>query len=70
MAQIESLSRVRADRDSAAVGAAVARLENAARGSANLMPHILEAVEVYATVGEISDAFRRVYGEYREVWTA
>jgi methylmalonyl-CoA mutase N-terminal domain/subunit len=34
------------------------------------MPHILEAVEVYATVGEISDAFRRVYGEYREVWTA
>ena len=33
------------------------------------MPHILEAVEAYATVGEISDAFRRIYGEYQEALT-
>jgi methylmalonyl-CoA mutase N-terminal domain/subunit len=33
------------------------------------MPLILEAVEAYATIGEISDAFRRVHGEHREVWT-
>ncbi|HVP55704.1 MAG TPA: methylmalonyl-CoA mutase family protein, partial [Candidatus Eisenbacteria bacterium] len=37
-----------------------------ARGTANLMPAIIEAVEASATVGEISDAMRRVYGEYKE----
>jgi methylmalonyl-CoA mutase, N-terminal domain len=69
-AQIESLSNVRLTRDSNAVRLALERLDKAARqGSENLMPHILEAVEAYATVGEISDAFRRVHGEYREVWT-
>jgi methylmalonyl-CoA mutase N-terminal domain/subunit len=68
-AQIESLLRARAERDSRASRAAVERLEQAARGAENLMPCILEAVEAYATVGEISDAFRRVHGEYREVWT-
>ena len=67
-AQIESLVRVRATRDRAAADTAVKRLEDAARGSENLMPYILEAVEAYATIGEISDAFRRVHGEYREVW--
>jgi methylmalonyl-CoA mutase, N-terminal domain len=68
--QKESLARAKASRDAAAASAAVRRLEDAARGSANLMPFILQAVEAYATVGEISDAFRRVYGEYREVWTS
>jgi len=68
-AQIESLSRMRATRDASAAHAAVERLESAAHGSENLMPHILKAVEAYATIGEISDAFRRVHGEYREVWT-
>ena len=48
---------------------ALHRLENAARGSQNLMPQILEAVEAYATVGEISNTFRRVHGEYREALT-
>ena len=38
----------------------------ASRGTENLLPAILGAVESYATVGEISDALRRVYGEYRE----
>jgi len=68
-AQIASVSQARNTRDSVAARAAIERLENAARGSENLMPYIVEAVEVYATVGEISDALRRVYGEYREVWT-
>src|SRR5215813_876942 len=68
-AQIESLSRKRATRDVRAAREAVERLEQAARGTENLMPFIIDAVEAYATVGEISDAFRRVHGEYREVWT-
>jgi methylmalonyl-CoA mutase, N-terminal domain len=68
--QKENLARAKAGRDATAASAAVQRLEDAAKGSANLMPFILEAVEAYATVGEISDAFRRVYGEYREVWTS
>jgi methylmalonyl-CoA mutase N-terminal domain/subunit len=42
------------------------RLEQAARGSANLLPFILEAAESQATVGEISDRLRTVFGEYRE----
>ena len=68
-AQIESLLNVRLTRDSNVVRQAVDRLDKAARASENLMPHILKAVEAYATVGEISDALRRVHGEYREVWT-
>jgi methylmalonyl-CoA mutase N-terminal domain/subunit len=69
-AQIESLTQLRASRNSAAAKAALESLEAAARGTNNLMPYILEAVEAYATIGEISDAFRRVHGEYREAWTA
>jgi methylmalonyl-CoA mutase N-terminal domain/subunit len=65
-AQIESLNRARGTRDAGAVLDALGRLENAARGSDNLMPHILECVEVYATVGEISQVFRAVHGEYKE----
>ena len=68
-AQIENLSRIRAGRDARAAGEALRRLEHAAKGQENLMPHILEAVEAYATVGEISDAFRRIYGEYQEALT-
>jgi methylmalonyl-CoA mutase, N-terminal domain len=67
-AQVEGLSRVRATRDNRQANAAVKELEHAARGSVNLMPLIIRAVEAYATVGEISDAFRRVHGEYREAW--
>jgi methylmalonyl-CoA mutase N-terminal domain/subunit len=44
----------------------LADLEAAARCSENLMPRILAAAEAYATVGEISDTLRRVFGEYRE----
>jgi methylmalonyl-CoA mutase N-terminal domain/subunit len=45
---------------------ALVGVEEAARSGANLMPRILAAVEAYATVGEISDAMRRVFGEYKE----
>ncbi|HSU88976.1 MAG TPA: methylmalonyl-CoA mutase family protein, partial [Terriglobia bacterium] len=65
-AQIENLSQIRATRDEQAARSALERLANAAKGAENLMPYILESVEAYATVGEISDAFRRVHGEYQE----
>ena len=68
-AQVENLSKTRTGRNVSAARGALERLENAARSSENLMPYILEAVEAYATVGEISDVFRRVHGEYREALT-
>jgi methylmalonyl-CoA mutase N-terminal domain/subunit len=68
-AQVEALERARAGRDRRSVEAALERLEAAARGPENLMPHILSAVEAYATIGEVSDAFRKVHGEYREALT-
>lgn len=64
--QIERLRALRAKRDAGPWQAALKGVEDAARSGANVMPRILEAVEVYATVGEISDAMRRVFGEYRE----
>ena len=65
-AQVERLRRLRARREPAPVRTALARVEEAARSSENLMPPILQAVEAYATVGEIADALRRVFGEYKE----
>jgi methylmalonyl-CoA mutase, N-terminal domain len=62
--QIERLREVRASRDAPAVEQRLEALEQAARGSDNLMPKILEACEALATVGEISDRLRRVFGEY------
>ena len=64
-AQIERLREVRASRSATDVESKLHALESAARGTENLMPHILAAAEAYATVGEISDALRRVFGEYR-----
>src|SRR5271167_1449583 len=64
--QVERLKALRAKRDQAKWQAAIQRVEDCARGTANLMPAIVEAVEASATVGEISDAMRRVYGEYQE----
>ena len=67
--QVEGLRRVRAERDSAAWAAALARLEGAARGTDNVLPAMIEAVKAYATVGEISDCLRMVWGEHRELIT-
>ncbi|MGO8947182.1 MAG: methylmalonyl-CoA mutase [Ktedonobacterales bacterium] len=64
--QAAKVAVLRERRDNSAVGAAVARLENAARGHDNLLPCILAAVEAYATLGEISDVLRRVFGEQHE----
>jgi methylmalonyl-CoA mutase, N-terminal domain len=59
------LARVRAERSSSAADSALKRVESAARDGGNLMPPIVDAVRNYATLGEISDAMRRVFGEYR-----
>ncbi len=64
--QIERLHALRSQRDSAHVKAALSQLEQAARGTANVMPYIVEAVEGYATLGEIADVFRAVFGEHQE----
>jgi len=65
-AQVARLNSLRARRDTAKAKAALAEVERRARGTENLMPAILTAVEAYATVGEISDALRRAFGEYQE----
>jgi len=62
--QIERLQQVKARRDESAVRSALDRVEQAARSDENLMPRIIDAVEVYATIGEISDKLRAVFGEY------
>jgi methylmalonyl-CoA mutase, N-terminal domain len=63
--QTAALRALRERRDGARVKAALRDIDTAARGSANLMPPILEAVRSYATLGEICDAMRAVFGEYR-----
>jgi methylmalonyl-CoA mutase N-terminal domain/subunit len=64
--QVESLRKMRECRDAAKWRQSLAELEAAARSGENLMPRILAAAEAYATVGEISDTLRRVFGEYRD----
>jgi methylmalonyl-CoA mutase, N-terminal domain len=64
--QVERLRALRARRDPQPWKAALNRLEDAARSGANLMPSIVDAVDAYATVGEISDTLRMVFGEYKE----
>ena len=65
-AQLENLRQVRASRSSATVENGLAALEQSARDGSNLMPHILAAANAYATVGEISNRLRTVFGEYRD----
>jgi methylmalonyl-CoA mutase N-terminal domain/subunit len=64
--QVERVRALRVKRDAGPWKAAVGQVEEAARSGENVMQRILTAVEAYATVGEISDAMRRVFGEYRE----
>jgi methylmalonyl-CoA mutase N-terminal domain/subunit len=64
--QVKRLKALRARRDAAKSRAALEEVERRARGNENLMPAVLAAVEAYATVGEISDALRRAFGEYQE----
>jgi methylmalonyl-CoA mutase N-terminal domain/subunit len=66
-AQIARLNRLRAKRDGARVTRSLEALKEAARGAANTMPPLLECVRAYATVGEMCNALREVWGEYEEV---
>jgi methylmalonyl-CoA mutase N-terminal domain/subunit len=64
--QVERLRALRARRDAQPWADSLKKVEDAARCGANLMPQIVAAVEAYATVGEISDTMRKVFGEYKE----
>jgi methylmalonyl-CoA mutase N-terminal domain/subunit len=65
--QVRRLQKLRADRDDTKVKDALGRLTTVAKSSENIVPAVMEAVTAYATVGEISDALRAVWGEYRAV---
>jgi methylmalonyl-CoA mutase N-terminal domain/subunit len=64
-AQVERLQRLRATRDRAATEASLSAIDRAARGTANLLEPMREALRVGATLGEVSDVLRGVFGEYR-----
>jgi len=64
--QCAKLARLRAERNNGSVQASLAQLKRAAEGTVNLLPPILECVRSYATLGEMCDALRSVFGEYRE----
>jgi methylmalonyl-CoA mutase N-terminal domain/subunit len=67
--QVANLRRVRAERDPASWEATMRRLDDAARGTENLLPPLIEAVKAYATVGEIANALRTAWGVHRELIT-
>jgi methylmalonyl-CoA mutase N-terminal domain/subunit len=69
LSQIEKLQRLRSRRDQGLVTDALSALKKTAEGKDNLMEPILRAVKAYATLGEICDALRQVFGEYRQVNT-
>ena len=66
--QIEGINEVRRTRDNREVAEKLRALEAAARGNDNLMPPLVEAVKAYATLGEMMDVFRGVFGEYEAAW--
>jgi methylmalonyl-CoA mutase N-terminal domain/subunit len=64
--QVERLQALRARRDRQPWQDALIKIEEAAKSGSNLVPPVITAVEAYATVGEISDTMRKVFGEYKE----
>ncbi|MFC1958568.1 methylmalonyl-CoA mutase [Chloroflexota bacterium] len=64
--QIERLKVLKRERDNQKVNEVLSRVRDVARSDENVMPVLIEAVQAYATVGEISDVLRDVFGEYRE----
>ena len=62
--QMQKLAALRARRDAAKVKICLDRIFTAAKGSENLMPFVIDAVEHLCTLGEISDELRKVFGEY------
>ncbi len=67
--QIAKIRRLRNQRDQAKCQAALEAMKRAAQGEENLMPHFIEAVKAYATLGEICGVLREVFGEYQPVQT-
>jgi methylmalonyl-CoA mutase N-terminal domain/subunit len=67
--QVAKLKQLKTGRDNIAVDSAIGKLKKCAQGSDNLMPPIMEAVKNYATLGEICDTLREVFGEYTAVST-
>jgi methylmalonyl-CoA mutase N-terminal domain/subunit len=65
--QISRLNEVRQTRDNGRVGQALDRLRIACLGTENTMPHIMECVHAYATLGEIVGVMKEVFGEYHEL---
>ena len=61
--QIRSLKKIRRERDNSRVEKSLSLLKDSARGTGNLLPAVMEAVESYATVGEIVKVFQDVFGE-------
>jgi methylmalonyl-CoA mutase N-terminal domain/subunit len=66
IAQTEALNKIKTKRDNLLVETTIKAVEETAKNGGNLMPVILDAVESYATLGEIANAMRRVFGEYKE----
>jgi methylmalonyl-CoA mutase N-terminal domain/subunit len=64
--QIARLKKLQRERDNRKVKEALEKVRQVAQSSENVMPALIEAVKAYATVGEISDVFRSIFGEYRE----
>ncbi len=64
--QVEFLNKIRAQRNNTEIEQKITALKNAAQGESNLMPFILDAVKSYASIGEICNAMREVFGEYKE----
>ena len=67
--QVERLKRLRSERDNEKVSRLLDEVRQVASSEDNIMPVLIEAVKAYATVGEISDAMRDVFGEYKEATT-
>ena len=67
--QIERLKKLRSKRDDERLKKTLSDLKKGAEGSENLMPLILEAVKAYATLGDVCDVLRDVFGEYQQVGT-
>ena len=69
LSQIEKIKKLKAERDAVTLEKALGELRRGAQGDDNLMPLILKAVRAYATLGEICDVLRSVFGEYQQIST-
>jgi len=69
VAQINRLKELKSERDNGKVNKSLSDLKQGAQGDDNLMPFILDAVKAYATLGEICNVLREVFGEYQQVST-